>query len=1308
VQTQVEKQAKKQRQKTRWILAFRQTVPRSKVRAAKAMANWSGDDVLLLQNKNAPQFYDPHTLLRKVEDFRHPTRGDFVMKMKVGRRCGLGGRSMDYRTSVWRQTSGINTDTIEGFEPIQVDRKHLDGLRGLRQGAAATWDDAAEGVQVDLPTDGAAPILTGGAGPDKSPIFQLGCPELNRFGGITGWEASFAGTVHKVELWVQNPHYKEGERSLLDKVRGKNKPIKEEKSATKIKTAPKPKAHITLMAKGQQAAGMLGKILNKASQTPEHMSRQKLKTSANINKVCDVPACAFIRQPDGSVGFFVETCDDPRSAVVRSRVQPEEEADAIREIMANKGVQTKHVAKRLMTTMDAIDLKFEEASRALDQSVGRGQAEEHLAELRAQRDNDMRDLEAQAKATLALIERETEGHLARRVAHAVPDWVGSLLQESTAWQMLYPGRVPKKRNFIMDDEDAFDLMGGDDDDDFKKPDKPCTAPTTWPKFVQVVCLAQTKSGPTCSAEQLGEYKATYRQDIHDPPVKVEKVILTPMVVHRNLGIHYQRRLVEGWTSDEVMEEIHKYCGLPVVWRGCLPFTGGFHAKKLLNAWRVNWTLWTLLLAWLAWSYLSLREELPWGGIIGTMMTSVVLAPASKIQKGLILGIVVYLFLEGPALYLRYTNRFNPDFDKDAKYVALAARQKAAHEAKLKKQEDEDRAAARAEDEEDGIVRPENLLLEDKPERPPPVPRASARAMVAKAQPEKAYEAMHTGAALRELDKRKHMETTAVARRLVPKLDAETRRHEEELEQLEGCRSACTDSVAIQTLDAQKSKMEREYAARMKEIEADAMLALANVERAHDRAIETCTTNSTICEAPGQLVPYVAPPAEPEPERDEAAETAKLAAHQQAAMKIVAQHMIQQVDNVTSTHEAVMEALKAQLAPLGHTAAEDKAKRRAVESEIKQSERTHNEHLKTLEEKASVALSHVEQQHQQALAKLQAEFPKQAEESSAGKRGNRVNPTGGGAKAGHGRYDYNEEELAAQNEAARNAEALLEWSQLEDAKKATMRATAERLMAEMHDAQEMHDRVMAAAKERVGHATTDVARALFTDDIRLHEEKHAKQLQDLEEQASQALATIDRDFSSRAAAAKQSAAQRPTALPAPTSQAFCGSAKRMTVSSSREQLMSVDSGSLRKIKLPQSEARMQAITWLETSERNSERDSEQDDGRKVRQAPGSASKVRVQSRPPVVRVANSAAAQRARGVRQAYETLGVDRNINDSALDRVYAALLHRENPENNPADCAGYYANKTKEIRAAYSCVRANRRPGQSRAPQMGASDMGV
>ena len=294
-----------------------------------------------------------------------------------------------------------------------------------------------------------------------------------------------------------------------------------------------------------------------------------------------------------------------------------------------------------------------------------------------------------------MIERDTNDDLERRRDHAVPEWVGTLLQESTAWQMLYPGRVPKKRKSFFDDLD-------DDDDDFKKPEKACTAPTSWPKFVEVVALAKTKSGPNCSAEQLGEYKATYKQEKGDPPVQVEKIVLTPMVVHRNLAIHYQRRLVECGSHDQAMEEIRKYCGLPVVWRGCLPFTGSFHAKRLLNAWKVNWTLWTLLLAWLAWSYLSLREELPFGGIIGTMMVSVVLAPGSKIGKGLALGILVYLILEGPDLYLRYTNRFNPDFNPEEKYVSLAARQVEAHEAKMKKQEEEEAEAMRAEDEEDGM------------------------------------------------------------------------------------------------------------------------------------------------------------------------------------------------------------------------------------------------------------------------------------------------------------------------------------------------------------------------------------------------------------------------------------------------------------------------------------------------------------------------------------------------------------------------------------------------------------------------------
>ena len=310
---------------------------------------------------------------------------------------------MNYTTSVWRQTSGINSDTIEGFEPINVHRTHLEGLRGLRQGAAATWDDAAEGVQVELPTDGAAPILTGGSGHDLT--FQLGCPQLNRYGGITGFEASRYGTAHKVELWVQNPHYKRN-RTLLERTRGQNRPHPaNEKTETTLFRIKRPTPKVSLGGKIHNAAVKMADILNRAVEVPDEKSKSKLRVAANINKLSGVPACAMIRQPDGSVGFFVETCDDPRSAVVRSKANSVEETAAIREILASKELQTKYVAKRLMTTMDAIQLKFEEASRALRLS-GRGGLERAVSELRAEREADMMDLEAQ----VGLAARDTAAH----------------------------------------------------------------------------------------------------------------------------------------------------------------------------------------------------------------------------------------------------------------------------------------------------------------------------------------------------------------------------------------------------------------------------------------------------------------------------------------------------------------------------------------------------------------------------------------------------------------------------------------------------------------------------------------------------------------------------------------------------------------------------------------------------------------------------------------------------------------------------------------------------------------------------------
>ena len=66
--------------------------------------------------------------------------------------------------------------------------------------------------------------------------------------------------------------------------------------------------------------------------------------------------------------------------------------------------------------------------------------------------------------------------------------------------------------------------------------------------------------------------------------------------------------------------------------------------------------------------------------------------------------------------------------------------------------------------------------------------------------------------------------------------------------------------------------------------------------------------------------------------------ASLAAHQQAAMKIVARHMVQKVDTATANHELVMTLLKDQLVELGHVSVDDTVARRAIENEIEGSER----------------------------------------------------------------------------------------------------------------------------------------------------------------------------------------------------------------------------------------------------------------------------------------------------------------------------------------------------------------------------------
>ena len=404
-----------------------------------------------------------------------------------------------------------------------------------------------------------------------------------------------------------------------------------------------------------------------------------------------------------------------------------------------------------------------------------------------------------------MIERETEGQLARRrdkSLRSIPEWVGTLTEESSAWQLLYPGKVPKETTVNKDSDDDDDDNDDAVNDDGKKKEFKAgtTGLTSWPKFIQVVCLSRHRPPSSVSTllstEQLGSYHATYRQAAGDGPVELEKVILTPMVVHRNLGIHYQRRMVEGWTHDEVMKEIHKYCGLPVVWRGCLPFTGTFDPTRLRNAWIVNWIIWCFLLGWLAWSFLSLRDELPWDGIFGTLILGIVVEPGSKIAKAIAIGLVVYLVLE---VYNVKSSGDSPR--KQSQYTPPQAAT--------------------------GL-------------------KALARPLVA-ISPAKTYEAMQIGAALCRLDERKHQETISIAKKLVPKLNAEQRRHEEEISQLDLRRATCSENATVETIDAQKTGMEYAHCAALGLLEADVCpptLHLENSQACFPTHIHYCSFHNS--------------------------------------------------------------------------------------------------------------------------------------------------------------------------------------------------------------------------------------------------------------------------------------------------------------------------------------------------------------------------------------------------------------------------------------------------------------------------------
>ena len=407
-----------------------------------------------------------------------------------------------------------------------------------------------------------------------------------------------------------------------------------------------------------------------------------------------------------------------------------------------------------------------------------------------------------------MIEREADHQLARRRDTTVPEWVSTLTEESSAWQFLKPKTQPiKKKKRTLTQEEFPDDDDDDDDADDDKLLKAKAKASSWPKFVQVVSLSRVR--PPCSvenafsAEQLGTYSATYRQHVRDGPVELDKIILVPMVVHRNLAIHYQKRMVEGYNHDEAMDEIKQFCGLPEVWRGCLPFTGTFEPKRLRRAWIVNWMMWFLLLAWLAWSFLSLRDTLPWPDIIATLLIGVILKPASKTAQVMAIGLIVWYVLDGSEAYARFkAQRNDPD--------SILFKGQDPQDDTFKVTPDDDADEEDADAPRDKYVPPFPVAT---------VAMASAKSLAAKARPEEVFKAMQAGAALVKLDQSKQLQMTAIAGELVPKLEAEHARHAEKLAHLDSVLVSTKDDDAIELIEASRAESERAHQAALKDIEA---------------------------------------------------------------------------------------------------------------------------------------------------------------------------------------------------------------------------------------------------------------------------------------------------------------------------------------------------------------------------------------------------------------------------------------------------------------------------------------------------------
>lgn len=266
----------------------------------------------------------------------------------------------------------------------------------------------------------------------------------------------------------------------------------------------------------------------------------------------------------------------------------------------------------------------------------------------------------------------------------------------------------------------------------------------------------------------------------------------------------------------------------------------------------------------------------------------------------------------------------------------------------------------------------------------------------------------------------------------------------------------------------------------------------------------------------------------------------------------------------------------------------------------------------------------------------------------------------------------------------------------------MRQQVEALMAQTSELQTQHSNAIAFLRGRAAKATSEAAKAVFEREIRSKEQKHATDLQRIEAQAATALEMFEQGQN-----AAPSHEQPPVVPPARSAQRMSGALALAFAADARTPV-------------PQTEARGQALKWLDGQERKGATLSSSSEVNSIIAADPADNPPRLQAPRLQQRTVSAGRKGRMQAVRKAYEALGVSREISDSDLDRVYATLIAKEDPADKPAELAGYYEKRTKSLHEAYACIKSHRTgsspsvcegassPGRPHVVRRGSSDLAI